>query len=64
MTKSICPSAKDGGKLGFFKPGTMVKEFDEVAFPSRDEDYPVGVVHGPVKTRFGYHLILIHHRSR
>jgi len=36
----------------------MVKEFDEVVF--KDE---VGVVHGPVKTDFGYHLIEITDRT-
>ena len=51
---SSCPSGKDGGTLGEFSPGQMVKEFDEVVF--RDD---VGVVHGPVKTQFGYHLIEI-----
>lgn len=29
---STCPSGKTGGNLGSFKPGTMVKEFDEVIF--------------------------------
>jgi len=36
----------------------MVKEFDEVCF---NED--VGVVHGPVKTQFGYHLVEVTHRT-
>jgi len=49
---SSCPSGQDGGDLGEFTPGQMVKEFDEVVF--RDE---VGKVHGPVKTQFGYHLV-------
>ena len=41
-----------------FGPGVMVKEFDQVVF--NDE---VGVVHGPIKTQFGYHLILINDRT-
>ncbi|MCW8879205.1 MAG: peptidylprolyl isomerase [Kangiellaceae bacterium] len=49
---STCPSGKSGGELGEFGPGMMVKEFDQVCF--NDE---VGVVHGPVKTQFGYHLV-------
>ncbi len=57
-THSSCPSSKNGGDLGEFGPGQMVKPFDEVVF--RDE---VGVVHGPVKTQFGYHLIEITSRS-
>ena len=55
---SKCPSGREGGALGEFSPGQMVKEFDLVVF--RDE---VGKVHGPVKTQFGYHLIEITSRS-
>ena len=55
---SQCPSGKDGGALGEFSPGQMVREFDEVVF-SKD----VGMVHGPVKTQFGYHLIEITGRT-
>jgi len=57
-TYSECPSSRSGGNLGEFGPGAMVKEFDQVVF---NDD--VGVVHGPVKTQFGYHLILINSRS-
>ncbi len=49
---SSCPSGQRGGELGEFGPGRMVKEFDEVVFKDA-----VGVVHGPVKTQFGYHLL-------
>ncbi|MFT5502415.1 MAG: peptidyl-prolyl cis-trans isomerase C [Gammaproteobacteria bacterium] len=55
---SNCPSGKQGGDLGSFGPGQMVKEFDTVVF--NDE---VGVVHGPVQTQFGYHLIEITERN-
>lgn len=55
---SSCPSGKDGGSLGEFRPGQMVPEFDTVVF--NDE---VGKVHGPVKTQFGYHLIEITDRT-
>lgn len=57
-THSSCPSGRKGGELGEFSPGQMVSEFDQVVF--NDE---VGVVHGPVKTQFGYHLIEITSRS-
>ena len=55
---SKCPSGAEGGALGSFGPGQMVKEFDQVVF--QDE---VGKVHGPIKTQFGYHLIEITKRS-
>lgn len=55
---SSCPSAQRGGDLGTFRQGQMVKEFDEVVF--RDA---LHTVHGPVKTRFGYHLIEITERN-
>ncbi|MEN8778222.1 MAG: peptidylprolyl isomerase PpiC [Glaciecola sp.] len=49
---STCPSRKRGGDLGEFKRGQMVKQFDDVVFKK-----PILTVHGPVKTKFGYHLI-------
>ena len=55
---STCPSGKSGGDLGEFSPGQMVREFDDVVFKKE-----VGVVHGPVKTEFGYHLIEITKRG-
>jgi peptidyl-prolyl cis-trans isomerase C len=55
---SKCPSGKEGGDLGEFSPGMMVPEFDKVVFSAE-----VGKVQGPVKTQFGYHLILITSRS-
>ena len=55
---SKCPSGKQGGDLGKFSPGQMVKEFDQVVF---SED--IGKVHGPVKTQFGFHLIEITSRD-
>ncbi|MBL4908746.1 MAG: peptidylprolyl isomerase [Alteromonadaceae bacterium] len=49
---SLCSSKKKGGDLGEFRPGQMVKAFDNVVFKKK-----VLEVHGPVKTKFGYHLI-------
>lgn len=57
-THSSCPSGRDGGDLGAFGPGMMVPEFDRVVF-----NEAVGVVHGPVKTQFGYHLLEITSRT-
>ena len=51
---SACPSSAKGGDLGEFTHGQMVKEFDEVAFKM-----PVNKVSDPVKTQFGYHLVMV-----
>ena len=55
---SQCPSGNEGGNLGSFGQGAMVPEFDEVVFKEA-----VGVVHGPVKTQFGYHLLEVTSRE-
>lgn len=55
---STCPSKSKGGDLGEFKPGQMVKEFDTVVFEA-----PLMELQGPVKTQFGYHLILVTDRN-
>ena len=47
------PSAKNaGGSLGFMKRGTLVTEFESVAFNLKP-----GEISEPVKTQFGYHII-------
>ena len=50
---SNCPSGKSGGSLGEFGKGQMVAPFEEAVF-----SLDVGKVSEPVKTQFGYHLIL------
>jgi peptidyl-prolyl cis-trans isomerase C len=55
---STCPSGRQGGDLGEFGRGQMVKEFDEVVFSGE-----LNTVHGPVKTQFGYHLLEITKRT-
>ncbi len=55
---SSCPSGRNGGDLGSFGPGQMVKEFDEVVFSA-----DLNTVQGPVKTQFGYHLLEVTSRS-
>jgi peptidyl-prolyl cis-trans isomerase D len=48
-------SASNSGDLGWFVRGRMVKPFDEAAFKAKP-----GQVTGPVRTTFGYHVILVH----
>jgi len=55
---SSCPSGQQGGALGTFGPGQMVKEFDDVVFSA-----PVGEVQSPVKTQFGFHLVEVTMRN-
>jgi len=47
-------SKAQGGELGVFMRGTMVPEFDKAAFAAKP-----GIVIGPVKSQFGYHLIQV-----
>ena len=51
---SKCPSKSKGGNLGWFGQGEMVPEFETACFEGQK-----GQVVGPIKTEFGYHVILI-----
>ena len=50
-------SAEKGGELGFFAKNEMVPEFANAAFSAK----PNTVV-GPVKSQYGYHIILVKDR--
>ena len=62
--ESQCPSKDQGGDLGMFGKGKMVKEFDKVLFPD-DASLapPAGNIVGPVITDFGAHIIFVTKRD-
>ena len=55
---SANPDSLNGGKLGWFNKGQMVKEFEEAAFSGEK-----GEVVGPILTQFGYHIIKINDKK-
>lgn len=55
---SLCNSGKKGGDLGEISRGSLVKPVEQVIFKQA-----LKKVHGPVKSKFGYHLIYIYYRD-
>lgn len=52
------PSAKNGGDLGYFSRDRMVPAFSDAAFSAEP-----GSIVGPVRTRFGFHVIKVHDKK-
>ncbi|MBE7636549.1 peptidylprolyl isomerase [Sneathiella sp. P13V-1] len=57
-TTSVGPSGPQGGDLGFFGEGQMVKPFSDAAFAMEPGTY----TKEPVKTQFGWHVIKLEER--
>ena len=57
--RSTGPSGKDGGELGWFGKRQMVKPFSDAAFALNKGE----VTKEPVKTQFGYHVILLENKE-
>jgi len=53
--KSTGPSGKNGGKLGWFAPGQMVKPFSDATAALEPGSY----TKEPVETQFGWHVIIL-----
>ena len=52
--ESDCPSNCKCGDLGYFSRGKMVKKFEDTCF-----NLAINEISEPVKTKFGYHIILL-----
>lgn len=56
--------ARHGGSLGWMNRGSMVGAFEEAAFalPPSSSDNPI-LTDPPIKTSFGYHIIMVEERK-
>jgi len=55
---SLCPSRKREGDLGEIYPGQLVRSVEQVIF-----NKPLLKLHGPIKSKFGFHLIVVYFRN-
>jgi peptidyl-prolyl cis-trans isomerase C len=55
---SLCASKKKGGDLGEIHKGQLVKPVEKIIF-----NQALKKIHGPVKSKFGFHLIKIYYRD-
>ncbi len=55
---SLCPSKKRGGDLGEIRKGDLVPSVDKVIFTM-----PIKTLHGPIKSKFGFHIIWVYFRQ-
>ena len=51
---SACGTRQKGGDLGFLEHNTSAPELEKAAMEAQ-----VGVVQGPIKSKFGYHIFII-----
>ena len=58
-SRSLCPSAAQGGDLGEVSKGQMVPEFETAAFALKNP----GDLSEPIKTQFGWHIIRLEDRT-
>lgn len=54
---SLSPDGQNGGDLGFFSPGQMPKEFDEVVF-----SLPLGQWSHVTGSPYGFHIFVVHEK--
>ncbi len=55
---STCSSRRRDGDLGEIYPGQLVKPIEQVIFKKA-----LYTVHGPIKSRFGFHLVVVYFRN-
>ena len=55
---STCNSAKRGGDLGELRPGQLVPAINQIVFKKA-----LNQIHGPTKSKFGFHLVEVYYRD-